>query len=334
MGKEVSKQESYIISVVRVFSMILILLCHLVQENSNFIITQTAQIFNVGVFIFLFISGFLYGNKEINNTKKWYLKRAVRILVPLYIFIIFLIIVNVVFLNKAIDIKYYFIYLFNMQGLLGHMLGAQHLWFLTALMFCYLVTPLLNKGKKEFKDRNKIVYFIIFISIHSIITIFINAKLGLYLGYLYTYIFAYYFGYEWKRIIKNKDMIILTIVMIIALVIRFMAKFIIDGSIIYDGIIVIYEQIILAFWIFIAIYFTISKFKKGSNKKSKIILYFDNLSFYIYTVHIMFMTGPIRLIGLTNSFLLDSIIVFIAAYISSIILKYICDSIYKKINIT
>lgn len=330
MEREISKQESYIISVVRVFSMILILLCHLVQENSNFIITQTAQIFNVGVFVFLFISGFLYGNKEINNTKKWYLKRAIRILVPLYIFIIFLIIVNVVFLNKAIDIKYYFIYLFNMQGLLGFILGAQHLWFLTALMFCYLVTPLLNKGKKEFKDRNKIVYFIILISIHSIITIFINAKLGLYLGYLYTYIFAYYFGYEWKRIIKNKDMIILTIVMIIALVIRFMAKFIIDGSIIYDGIIVIYEQIILAFWIFIAIYFTISKFKKGSNKKSKIILYFDNLSFYIYIVHIMFMTGPIRLMGLTNSFFINSMIVLMASYISAIILNKICNFIYNK----
>lgn len=334
MEMEISKQESYIISVVRVFSMILILLCHLVQENSNFIITQTAQIFNVGVFVFLFISGFLYGNKEINNTKKWYLKRAIRILVPLYIFIIFLIIVNVVFLNKAIDIKYYFIYLFNMQGLLGHMLGAQHLWFLTALMLCYLVTPLLNKGKKEFNNRNKIVYFIILISIHIIITIFVNRKVGLYLGYLYTYIFAYYFGEGWKRIIKNKDIIVLTIVMIIALGIRFMAKFIMDGSIIYDGIIVIYEQSILAFWIFIAIYFIMNKFEKYGNKKSKIILYFDNLSFYIYIVHIMFMTGPIRLMGLSNSFVLDSIIVFTATYISSIILKYICDSIYKKINIT
>lgn len=329
---EISKQESYIISVVRVFSMILILLCHLVQENSNFIITQTAQIFNVGVFVFLFISGFLYGNKEIKNTKKWYLKRAIRILIPLYIFIIFLIIVDTLFKNKAIDIKYYFIYLFNMQGLLGGILGAEHLWFLTALMLCYLVTPLLNKGKKDFESRNKIVYFIILISIHVIITIFVNRKVGLYLGYLYTYIFAYYFGYEWKRNIKNKNMTISTIIMVIVLGIRFMAKFIMDGSIVYDGIIVIYEQIIFAFWIFIAIYFVISKLNKGINKKSKIILYFDNLSFYIYIVHIMFIIGPIKLMRFTNNFFIDSIMVLIASYISSVILKKICDFIYEKIN--
>ena len=74
------------------------------------------------------------------------------------------------------------------------------------------------------------------------------------------------------------------------------------------GIIVIYQQSILALWIFIEIYFIMNKLKKDSNKKSKIILYFDNLSFYIYIVHIMFMTGPIRLMGITNSFLLDSII--------------------------
>lgn len=219
-----------------------------------------------------------------------------------------------------------------MQGLLGGILGAEHLWFLTALMLCYLVTPLLNKGKKDFESRNKIVYFIILISIHVIITIFVNRKVGLYLGYLYTYIFAYYFGYEWKRNIKNKNMTISTIIMVIVLGIRFMAKFIMDGSIVYDGIIVIYEQIIFAFWIFIAIYFVISKLNKGINKKSKIILYFDNLSFYIYIVHIMFIIGPIKLMRFTNNFFIDSIMVLIASYISSVILKKICDFIYEKIN--
>ena len=45
--KLITEKESYIISIVRVIAMILVLLCHLVQESSNLLVTQTAQIFNV-----------------------------------------------------------------------------------------------------------------------------------------------------------------------------------------------------------------------------------------------------------------------------------------------
>ena len=58
------------INFLRIFAMILILLCHIVQEYDNLYIQMTAQILNIGVPIFIIISGYLYGNKEINEKYK------------------------------------------------------------------------------------------------------------------------------------------------------------------------------------------------------------------------------------------------------------------------
>lgn len=55
------------ISYLRVFAMILILACHIVQEHNNSYINMTAQFLNVGVPIFIIISGYLYGQKEIKE---------------------------------------------------------------------------------------------------------------------------------------------------------------------------------------------------------------------------------------------------------------------------
>lgn len=77
------------ISYLRVFAMILILACHIVQEHNNVYINMTAQFLNVGVSIFIIISGYLYGKKEIKEEYfKWIIKRAKRILIPMYFFMV------------------------------------------------------------------------------------------------------------------------------------------------------------------------------------------------------------------------------------------------------
>ena len=130
--------KSNFISYLRVFSMILILLCHIVQEYDNLYIQMTAQIFNLGVPIFIIISGYLYGNKEINDKYTlWLIKRAKRILIPLYVFMFYLLIVNLIQYNN-IQIKNWLVYMFNIQGLQIYVHGAEHLWYLTIIMVCYL----------------------------------------------------------------------------------------------------------------------------------------------------------------------------------------------------
>lgn len=55
------------ISNLRVISMLMILLCHLIAEAPFVLFRFTSQFFNVGVPIFM-ISGFLFGIKEIKET--------------------------------------------------------------------------------------------------------------------------------------------------------------------------------------------------------------------------------------------------------------------------
>ena len=59
MKKDVSLQ------LLRIFSMLMIVLCHLCIQTKIDFFVNISQFFNVGVFVFLFLSGYLYGKKEI-----------------------------------------------------------------------------------------------------------------------------------------------------------------------------------------------------------------------------------------------------------------------------
>lgn len=59
----ITKSSSSGITWLRALSMISIVICHLAQFYQN----NMSQVFNVGVQIFIIISGFLYGCKTIEN---------------------------------------------------------------------------------------------------------------------------------------------------------------------------------------------------------------------------------------------------------------------------
>lgn len=84
------QQKDVSVQMIRIISMFSIFLCHLVQELNNTTIAKTGQFFNVGVYVFLFLSGWLYGNKKIENYGKWILGRVKRVLVPMWLFMILL----------------------------------------------------------------------------------------------------------------------------------------------------------------------------------------------------------------------------------------------------
>ena len=59
--------RDYSISIIRVLAMLAIVACHIFQSQDMSI----AFWLNIGVQIFLFMSGFLYGKKTITNTSEW-----------------------------------------------------------------------------------------------------------------------------------------------------------------------------------------------------------------------------------------------------------------------
>ncbi len=80
---DITRQESISLTYIRVLAMFSIILCHLFQ---TYHLVGWSDIFNMGVQVFFVMSGFLYGHKQIDNWKEWYIKRAKRIYIPYLIF--------------------------------------------------------------------------------------------------------------------------------------------------------------------------------------------------------------------------------------------------------
>ena len=113
INKSLTAQESCAISYIRVLAMCSIVLCHFLQAlDSNW-----AWVFNIGVQIFLLISGYLYGHKYIEGWISWFCKRFIRIYVPFALF--FIAVLPVYAVSEKITAKQIIVYLLDLQGILG-----------------------------------------------------------------------------------------------------------------------------------------------------------------------------------------------------------------------
>lgn len=321
------------ISYTRVIAMIFILIDHIVLTINIPFKSYIIQITNTGVLIFLFISGFLYGRKEINNFSTWFIKRAKKILLPLYVFMIFLAIFKIIF-EGNINIIEYLKYLINMQGILGVTDGGVHLWFLTALMICYLITPLLEiikRKNKELKLSKTIIILCICVIVQIFCAYFVNIKFALghpfstYLIYLFTYAIGYYYSYYTQnKEVNSKKIIIFTLTMIISMFIRVVSNKLIDGTILYDRIIAMYTNVIFAIWVSIFI----KKYYIAINCKflKRVVNKLDCLSFEIYIVHAL----AIELfMSFSNNIIVNIFFTLTVTYIIALLFNNICKYINR-----
>ena len=176
----------------RVISVFLILLCHLTQHHSNTYVVMTSQILNVGVNIFIVISGFLFGRLGVSRPYgKWFQKRARRVIYPYWVFLGTISLIHLVqggmipfvpFVKAVLGI-HGFAYLFS---------GFEHTWFVTAILLCYLLTPLID-GLVSVCMKNK-SYMIILVCVLA------AAPLGIAFLPEHTIIGAVYFNTDYLRL--------------------------------------------------------------------------------------------------------------------------------------
>lgn len=67
-------------------------------------------------------------------------------------------------------------------------------------------------------------------------------------------------------------------------------------------------------------------------KENKIINFFDSISFEIYLVHYMYIVEPLRIMGLTDSFIVNTVITLTITILTSIVLKKVCKNFYLLIE--
>lgn len=307
------------IQVIRIISMLFVIIgCHLLSELNSPVLAKMGQFFNVGVFIFFFISGYLFGKKKIDNYKKWYLDRFKKIIIPVYIFV-FVYFAIAVILNKF-HLQQFINCILNLEYYLGAPVGLGHLWFITIILLCYICTPVFKHiSEKYYKSITMHIIGVII----AIITSYIHPKLGRTMFYLYTYFLGINFKF-FENFRFNKKAIILLAVF--SLIIRLIGNYFWDNTIFYDIIIYSLTQTIIGICVFI--YF----FKFIAIKENKVINYMDSISFYLYITHYVFMVGPVRLMGMTNSMIANMCITLICGIASAIILMKIHHKILERLR--
>lgn len=162
------KKKDYVISAIRFLAMWSIILCHVAQYYDKAI----AWWLNIGVQVFFCISGWLYGNVKIDNSLQWLWNNYLKISIDALIFLIITLPVYMCF-DRGLSV------LEIVEALLFYSFpsGYAHLWFLPYILFCYLLTPLLQAIWTEWEKLKRsqdviILVIITLIGVQVIVPLF------------------------------------------------------------------------------------------------------------------------------------------------------------------
>lgn len=189
------------ISIIRGIAFCSIVCCHIFQ----YLNIELAWWFNVGVQVFLCISGYLYGSKEPSPPIYFYKRRFKKILRPYYIVIIPVCVLYTLYAPDKINcLKIIHVLLVH-----GTLEGGGHLWFIATILMCYIITPLLFDLFN--RDFSKFSFFMQCLAVNSVCLIFF----GLYAPYfnaanIICYVIGFCLGFnEKKQIIKHSSIFLL-----------------------------------------------------------------------------------------------------------------------------
>lgn len=327
------------ISIIRVLAMFLIVFGHVCSWAGIYLY----QFGSLGVEIFLFISGYFYGKKQIKNKMKYLLDRTKRIMFPFWVLTFFLsmyllftdeILLAFQQMAEALLNLIGFSKLVTFPTAIGskHLSAISHCWFLTIIMICYIITAIIKGSKIERQVEEHARLFLI---------IGIFAQIGIaFLGVQLSYILQYFIGYffcrcEEKVTYKSyKFFVELSAVTVVLCVGRFIANRFLDNTIFYDDVIARLSFNALAIWVIYIIDFVCSRFSSFSNKvaKSKIWISIDKLSYPIYLTHYMFVKTPFNVDEYIKGDVLQVLCIIAFSVMSAIVLYLICVLIGKINN--
>lgn len=158
---------------------------------------------NIGVQIFFFMSGYLYSNKEIDKPVKWFKKNALKIMKPYWIYLVA--IIPIIYMLDASRLSVHKV-LMAFLGLQGFGEGSaieglgQH-WFISYILLCYLITPLLPKICEKIGGYRILGAMILSQAVTIPFALLLNFKVA----YIWTYVCGYIYGKNCGANIKSKE---------------------------------------------------------------------------------------------------------------------------------
>ncbi len=308
---QIEKSESLAISYLRVLALLSILSCHILQALEN----KWAWILNIGVQVFFFISGYLYGHKAVTDWKHFFKGRLLKVYFPFVVvssFFILAYIITDVKVSKTSILSY----ILNTQMFTGKVKGLGHLWFVSAIAVCYFTTPLLQ----ALQSRSSVLIWVLLgFSVYEITIMKYDVS-------LFMPIFLYAFGYFYANIKGELKLLLVSVLAIISSVITYSITW--QQLLNYDG------TMNRLFHVYVGL--TISIIIIGSlykvlhiGKLYSIAKLLDNYSYEIYLMHHPFILGPLSLMQMTNNRALNVVVILAITGVSAYVLKKTMALIYQ-----
>lgn len=307
--KALSTSQSNAISIIRVVAMILIVSCHITQGYDQ----QIAFILNVGVQIFFLISGFLYGKVEISSVMDFYKKRVVKIYIPFIIVVLLFASVYAIFGVEQVYWKQLIPYVFNLQAFATPIDGFNHMWFLTVIMICYLVTPIAKNLLK-----NKPYVFVSLLLLVSVVEFVFVQKMYSIAAWIILYLFGMCIGQFDTKIVNTITTIVSGMGLAI-LMVFFQLSRLTDPMWAHYS---VWLHCVLAIFIFGLLYTILTKLDV---QLPKCLQFVNNISYEVYLVHHILILGPFSLLFVTSSKTINILLILIITFVLSYALNQLMN---------
>lgn len=319
----------YRVSLIRFVAFLMIIICHIFQ----YLEYELAWWFNVGVQIFLYISGYLYGQKNIKDDIEFYKKQIWKILLPYYIVIIPICLLYK--LLKITDISWHMV----VRVLLCNatVSGGGHLWFIATILMCYFLCPFYLRYLNCRKRCGKVVYLglVLYMLIMNemLFTVFFKYFKGAWINCFFLGVCG---GHNKTNKIINSSILNITVVSLtlfnlIQIYIDYVKKVDLSHTnlkILYDKF-CDYNHVFLGISIFYLLYFLFGKLDYENKILQILCESSDKLSYECYLVHQFFILGPLSLMKLTPFVKVNIVIIFFCIFFTGCIVSILKNYIFR-----
>ena len=321
---------------IRVISMFMIIFCHISAEAGM----KWGEYFNVGVMIFMFMSGYLSYRK--NHGGKWIKDRLKRILPEYFIFLIIYLLVTVFILHARYTAKQILVNLFVLQGLFTEsgLPNILHLWFVTYILICYLLTPFAVKMMNRM-DWKKLVLVAIILQIAVIPLRIIGIRI-VFSRFVVYFIGLYIAAHEDasdKETLYKKITSRIAIPVLILNIIRFAMELSgvqekLPGSVdMALGLVWQWAHMFLGILLFYVLWNVGHIFVQGlSDGLKKSLLTLSSVSYCVYVVHQVFVYHDYAITRYVSPYLLGIFTALICIAVSTCVLYYLSNGFRKLLE--
>ena len=314
--ERISKSESIALSLIRVFAMALIVSCHIAQCYE----LQIAWLLNIGVQIFFFMSGFLYGRLDTSTAPfAFYKKRFIKVYIPFLIWVALIVGVYAVFGLYRPSLKQIVLYLFNLQWFSIPIEGLNHLWFLTVLMVGYLLTPWVKRLHKKLP----IVCISVFVVLCVVEFVFIKKFYS-----FFAWVALYFAGMMYGRYYSKKTtswVLAVSAAILIIMAILFKPDWLTQTDYRYHT---IWLHWVLGVFLFTLLFRTLPHLIKPE-KNYAAVMHFDKISYEVYLTHHPLVLGPLSMLIITRYSLVNVLLMLVVVYVLSRFLHYLSSFAQK-----